>query len=83
MSSPVNNDIAIVGIGLRFPQASTPETFWRNIVAGHESVERSGGDGPWVRSGAWLDRIEQFDPAFFGISVAEAELMDPQHRIFA
>ena len=29
-----------------------------------------------------LDGIEEFDPLFFNISPSEAELMDPQHRIF-
>jgi 3-oxoacyl-(acyl-carrier-protein) synthase len=33
------------------------------------------------RFGAWLDSIELFDAAAFGISAPEAELMDPQQRL--
>jgi Beta-ketoacyl synthase, N-terminal domain len=34
-----------------------------------------------TRFGAFLDRVEQFDTAAFGMSMAEAVATDPQHRI--
>lgn len=36
----------------------------------------------YVKVGYVLDGVELFDPAFFGLSSREAELMDPQHRLF-
>ncbi len=77
-------NIAIVGMALRVPGAARVEDFWANLREGREQV-RCGPlsrEGVRVNSGALLERIEDFDPAFFGLSVAEAELMDPQHRLF-
>ncbi len=89
-------DIAIIGFTGRFPGAPDPETFWANLCAGKESVsffsdaelEAAGvsaalRDRPdYVRAGAILDDIDQFDAAFFTLTGREAEIMDPQHRVF-
>jgi phthiocerol/phenolphthiocerol synthesis type-I polyketide synthase E len=88
--------IAIVGMACRFPGANSPEQFWRNIIGKVESIttfsedELSAAGVPralfenprYVRAGAALDDIEGFDAALFGITAREAELMDPQHRLF-
>ena len=87
-----SHEIAIVGRAGRFPDASNVEAFWENLVHGRDSVrsvpigrwpheeEVNGGD--YCRQGGFLDAIDQFDPLFFDISPREAELMDPQQRLF-
>lgn len=88
--------IAIVGWSGRFPGASGVEELWRNLLEGVESVASFSEDelraagvpaellgrADYVRGGAVLDGVEELDAAFFGLSPREAELMDPQHRLF-
>jgi len=89
------NGIAIVGMSGRFPGAANIAEFWRNLCAGVESVTRfNDADledcfGPEIRNAAnfvkarpILDGIELFDASFFGMYAREAELTDPQARIF-
>jgi acyl transferase domain-containing protein len=85
--------IAIIGIGCRFPGASTPEEFWELLVRGPTRIGPASGDrgahivprhvdtrGELARS-AYLDEIETFDCAYFDVSPREAEAMDPQQRL--
>ena len=88
--------LAIVGIAARVPDASNPEQFWKNLCAGVESVTRfsdeellAAGVDPgllqlpnYVKSGVLMEGVDSFDAGFFGVSPREAELTDPQHRIF-
>ncbi|SCL56923.1 Acyl transferase domain-containing protein [Micromonospora eburnea] len=76
-----------------------PESFWRLLTEGRDAirevpadrwdVEELHTDDPAVpgrtttRWGGFLDRIDQFDPHFFGISAHEAARMDPQQRLLA
>ncbi|MFD2171047.1 amino acid adenylation domain-containing protein [Tumebacillus lipolyticus] len=79
--------VAIIGMSGRFPDANDVEQFWQNIVGGVESVQffpeaKPALDIPgMVMAGAMLDRPEEFDPEFFGMSQAQAELTDPQQRL--
>ncbi|GAA2139237.1 hypothetical protein GCM10009760_21230 [Kitasatospora kazusensis] len=79
-----SEDIAIIGLACRFPGATTPGQFWRNLAAGVESVTVGPTpDGAHrIRAAAVLEGIEDFDASFFGFSPREAELLDPQHRVF-
>ncbi|WP_406378531.1 amino acid adenylation domain-containing protein [Streptomyces sp. NBC_01618] len=88
--------IAVVGMAGRFPGADSVAELWRLIEEGQEAVRtysdaellRAGADpdairGPnWVKRGSHLRDVEYFDAAFFGYTGREAELMDPQQRIF-
>jgi phthiocerol/phenolphthiocerol synthesis type-I polyketide synthase E len=89
-------DIAVVGMVGRFPGARTLRDFWRNLetatesitIASDEELLRSGGprgaldDAQYVRARSRLHDVEWFDAEFFGLSSREAEIMDPQHRLF-
>jgi acyl transferase domain-containing protein len=89
-------DIAVVGISCKFPGADGPEEFWRNIRDGADSLTRltdedlvaAGVDEAlmkapnYVKVAASIDDIDMFDAGFFGMSPREAELMDPQQRLF-
>ncbi len=87
--------IAIVGMAARLPGADTPAEFWANLCNGRESISRFAPEamedsfGPdvrnapeYVRARPILEDVENFDAAFFGMHAREAELTDPQHRVF-
>lgn len=76
--------IAIIGIGCRFPGANDPRAFWRLVSEGVDAVGLPGPSRhlPSTSEGGYLDQVEYFDPAFFGISPRQAEWMDPAQRLF-
>ena len=90
------NDVAIIGMDGRFPGAKNLEEFWRNLRDGVNSVSFFGeeeiepgfgeradlGDPRYVRAAGVLDGVELFDANFFGFTRTEAEITDPQHRLF-
>jgi phthiocerol/phenolphthiocerol synthesis type-I polyketide synthase E len=89
-------EIAIVGMSCHFPGAPGLEAFLDNLRHGRESIRffteeelRAEGLRPdllanpsHVRAGAVLDGIEEFDASYFGYTPREAELIDPQQRLF-
>ena len=44
--------------------------------------EEVAGHPDYVAAATPLDGVETFDAAFFGLNPHEAEVLDPQHRIF-
>ncbi|WP_180929722.1 SDR family NAD(P)-dependent oxidoreductase [Streptomyces sp. AJS327] len=83
--------VAIVGMAGRYPDAPTLEDLAGNLARGHDSV-REVDAGRWRgaappddgtrRWACLLDEPDRFDSLFFQISPREAELMDPQQRLF-
>lgn len=90
--SAEEDGVAIIGLALRVPGASDPESFWQNLVDGVESIthfEREELEYPdefgkpgYIPAKGLLDGVELFDAAFFGILPKEAAIMDPQQRLF-
>ncbi|PWY57586.1 beta-ketoacyl synthase [Legionella qingyii] len=82
-----SNDIAIIGMSGVFPQASDVDAFWNNLSQGKDCISevplsRWNWRDLTVRWGGFIDHIDQFDATFFNISPREAELIDPQQRLF-
>lgn len=85
--------IAIIGMSGRFPGAPDVDAFWRNLKAGVDSISRftpseleigadAAEDPGYVAARGIIDDVDMFDARFFGILPPEAELMDPQQRLF-
>ena len=92
----MSNAVAVVGMSGRFPGAPGVDAFWKNICQGIESIGRFSDDElaadgisasirnhpRFVNAGGALEGIELFDARLFGYSPREAEIIDPQQRIF-
>src|SRR5947209_5335417 len=96
MSRDTLDGIAIIGMAGRFPQAPNLQRFWENLCQGIEStsffseqeLEQAGislellRHPNYVRARGVLEDADLFDAGFFGYSPREAELTDPQIRLF-
>jgi acyl transferase domain-containing protein len=89
------NGVAIIGMVGRFPGAANVDKFWQNLREGVESttffsddqldpsVDATLRQDPnYVKAKGIVEGAETFDAAFFGIGPREAEVMDPQARVF-
>ncbi|MEM9212767.1 MAG: beta-ketoacyl synthase N-terminal-like domain-containing protein [Cyanobacteria bacterium P01_F01_bin.150] len=88
--------VAIVGMAGRFPGAETVDEFWQLLSQGRVGIRflsdeelDAAGVGPaerdrpnYVRAYASCEDVGGFDAAFFGYSPREAEIIEPQHRLF-
>ena len=89
-------DIALIGMAGRFPGAKTINEFWDNLKNGIESITFFSDDQlieagvdpgllrdpNYVKASGIMEDIEYFDSSFFRYTPKEAEIMDPQTRIF-
>lgn len=99
-TSPDRSDsmeIAVIGMGCRFPGAQNVDAFWQLLRHGVDAIREAPEGRLATRSffapappkpgksysfwGGFLDGIDQFDPGFFGISPREAAVIDPQQRL--
>jgi len=89
--------IAIIAMAGKFPGSPDLEAFRAHLRQGDDCIQEIPADrwdwrSVWgdpkqgafcdVKYGGFITGHDQFDAAFFNISPKEAELMDPQHRLF-
>ncbi len=90
--------IAVIGMSGQFPKSKDIDMFWDNLKNGRDCiseipstrwpVEEYFDENPKAEGKTYskwmgiLEDIEKFDPQFFNILPVEAELMDPQQRLF-
>lgn len=91
-------EVAIIGMALQFPQSDSPDAFWQNLTGGADLIgslsdvrrkdidrllEVRGKDQDrGFLNGGYLEEIDKFDHQYFGLSPREASLMDPNQRLF-
>lgn len=91
-------DIAIIGLSGKYPMADNLEEFWSNLKEGKDCIEeipkerwdyhkyfnpdKNNAGTTYSKWGGFVKDVDKFDPLFFNISPKEAELMDPQERLF-
>ncbi|UII31869.1 amino acid adenylation domain-containing protein [Fulvivirga ulvae] len=89
-------EIAVIGMSGRFPGAKNLNEFWNNLKNGYESVtyfsdeELAEAGVPeteykhpnYVKANSFVESKGNFDADFFGYRPEEAQLMDPQIRLF-
>ncbi|WP_232376199.1 type I polyketide synthase [Amycolatopsis aidingensis] len=93
---PGAEPVAIIGMACRVPGAGDVARFWDNLVEGVESLtplsrermaaagatEAELADPNLVASAFVLEDADLFDAGLFGMTPREAEVTDPQHRVF-
>jgi acyl transferase domain-containing protein len=93
-----SRDVAIIGMSGRYPGARDIAELWENLRSGRDCVTeippdrwdhtryhdpRKGMPGKsYSRWGGFIDGVDEFDPLFFNISPRDADLMDPQIRLY-
>ena len=89
-------EIAVIGMAGRFPGAPSLSDFWQNLQNAVESISpleddkllaqgvsaETLADPNYVKVGGIIEGTDLFDAGFFGFSPREAEILDPQQRLF-
>lgn len=90
--------IAVVGMHGRFPGAADLRTFWQHLLDGRDAVDlvpaerwrwqdydselSASEESTYAHRGGFMAHVDRFDHRFFGILPREAQVMDPQQRLF-
>ncbi|WP_217557309.1 SDR family NAD(P)-dependent oxidoreductase [Paenibacillus sp. GbtcB18] len=91
-------DIAIIGLSGRYPQAKNIKEFWKILKEGRDCIteipehrwdykmyydsNKTKSGKIYSKWGGFMEGVDCFDPLFFNITPKEAEIMDPQERLF-
>jgi polyketide synthase PksN len=91
-------DIAIIGVSGKYPHADNLIEFWSNLKEGKDCIteipkdrwdhsiyydkDKRKLDKTYTKWGGFLNGIDQFDPLFFNIAPSDAQMVDPQERLF-
>jgi amino acid adenylation domain-containing protein len=91
-------EIAIIGLAGRYPQAGNIDEFWKRLRDGRDCIteipkdrwdndlyfdeDRDKPGKTYSKWGGFLEGVDKFDPLFFNISPREADIVDPQERLF-
>lgn len=84
--------VAIIAMAGRFPGAGSVETFWDNLLAGHDGMTRFSTeeleDRPEVTSlpnyvpvRGIVEGADRFDAQYYGMTPRDAAMIDPQQRL--
>lgn len=90
-----SKDVAIIGMGCRFPGANSIKNLWEILVEGKETIsffteneldpiisKSLTNDPLYVKARGTVPSAKTFDAAFFGLNSKLAEAMDPQQKLF-
>ncbi len=94
-SAAIKDGIAIIGMSVRLPGADTLNAYWEMLTGGKVALQKQNrerllargaskidlDDPRYVPFSAVIEDYDGFDTDYFGVSKAEARLMDPQHRL--